>query len=175
MKTTKLIALVLILGITTLGYAQSELQTDKPEPTQNSFAIYLDKAMKNPALVAAMHSQLNPRFLQEEQPRYTVPVRFNHTIVYVTGTYDAWKKFFRILPNEDPEGKLGYQITLKKALTIPQLVSAMRAQLSTEMLHGDRANYIVPVRYRHSVIYVSGGYADWKVFFAVKPKSGPIK
>ena len=55
MKTTKLIAIALILGIASLGYAQSEGPTDQtPYTTPQSIVINLKKAMHNADLVRAM-------------------------------------------------------------------------------------------------------------------------
>ena len=175
MKTTRLIAIALILGITSLGFAQSRIATDPaPDPDPQSIVIQLKKAMHNQALVKAMHAQLTPRFLKVDKPLYTVPVRFQHDVLYVAGTYSEWKRFFGADINETPQVAKSALIQLPDAMQIPGLVSAMRAQLTPGILQDDKEFYVAPVRYKHSIVYVGGTYAQWKKFFRIATFNDPV-
>jgi len=175
MKTTKIIAIAIILGIVSLGYAQTESSTElTPDPNPQSIVIQLKKAMHNPALVKAMHAQLTPRFLEVDKPLYTVPVRFQHDVLYVAGTLSEWKRFFGADSNETPLTTKSAIIPLIKAMQDPGLVSAMRAQLTPRILQDDKEFYVAPVRYKHSIVYIGGTYAQWKKFFGCAvPHSDP--
>jgi len=168
MKTTKIIAIAIILGIVSLGYAQTESPTElAPDPDPQSIVIQLKKAMHNQALVKAMHAQLTPRFLEVDKPLYTVPVKYKYDLLYVAGTLSEWKRFFGADINETPQVAKSALIQLPDAMQIPGLVSAMRAQLTPGILQDDKEFYVAPVRYKHSIVYVGGTYAQWKNFFRV--------
>lgn len=172
MKTTKLIAIALILGVVSLGMAQSTADL-KPKPSPTSIVIQLKKAMQIPSLTKAMFAQLNPNFLNVEKPVYTVLVKYKKRIQYVSGTRAEWKSFFHIDLNEDPLGSFGRVIPLKQAIHNPALLRSMRAQLSPSMLQNDKQVYTASVRYKHSVVYISGSYGEWKRFFSIKEKIAP--
>ena len=171
MKATKLIAIAIILGIASLGYAQTETATDQG-PTQ-SVLIKLKKAMQSPDLVRAMHAQLSPRLLEAEKPAYTFPVRIRHSTVYVIGSYDEWRAFFRTDVIDDPSGAKGNLIPLNTAMRDANLVKAMRAQLTPKLISQEKQLYIAPVRYKHKIVYVSGTYEQWKKFFGIRPVELP--
>ena len=97
MKTTKVILIAALMAFGTLGFAQTK--TTSPSLGQSpsiSAVIPLQVAMHNPGLRFAMQSQLSPRFLQVEQPMYTVSVYFNHVRYNICGSYAEWKRFFQI-------------------------------------------------------------------------------
>jgi len=171
MKATKLIAIAIILGIASLGYAQTE-STPTQGPNQ-SVVIMLKKAIHSPDLVRAMHAQLSPRLLEAEKPAYTFPVRFKHSTLYVNGTYNEWKAFFRTDANDDPSGAKGNLIPLNKAMRDANLVKAMRAQLTPKLISQEKQLYIAPVRFKHKIVYVSGNYDQWKKFFGIRPVELP--
>ena len=176
MKTTKLIAVALILGIASLGYAQTDKPADQAPngTTPQSIVIPLKKAMHSPDLNRAMHAQLNDNFLQVDKPLYTVPVRYRHTVVYVSGTYVEWTNFLRSDSNDAKAFAKRNLIPLDKAMQDARLVQAMRAQLTPRLLNEDKELYIATVRYSHSIVYVAGTYIQWKKFFSIatidKPK-----
>jgi len=173
MKTTKLIAIAIILGIASLGFAQSESATElAPGISPQSMVIPLKKALHDPALVKAMRAQLTPRFLEVDKPQYTVPVRFQHTVLYVAGTASEWERFFGIKTTLSDKSAL---IPLTTALQDPGLVRAMRAQLTPAILQDDKEYYVAPVRYQHSIVYIGGTYSEWKKFFSISPKNDPVK
>jgi len=101
MKTTKLILVAALMAFAAIGFSQSELPTKsnqtKSEP-QLSLVIGFNNAMHNARLVQAMYAQLDPSFLLNDQRVYIVPVRFSHTVLYVSGTYEQWKRFFQSKP-----------------------------------------------------------------------------
>lgn len=173
MKATKLIAVALILGIASLGFAQSDSHLDKaPNDNAASICIKLRQAMQSPELVKAMRVQLNPDFLKVDKKIYTVPVRIKRTVLYVAGTHGEWMNFFRIRPDDPPVAKNAL-IHIKAALKDKNLAQAMRSQLSKELLNADKELYVAPVRYKHSIVYVAGSYNDWKAFFSIRPKTAP--
>jgi hypothetical protein len=96
MKTTKCALVIAILAFVTLSYASVD-------PGPMSVKISLKAALENRHLVRAMYEQLDNSFLQNEHARlYTARVVFNHSIFYISGTYDEWMVFFSIEPNEEP-------------------------------------------------------------------------
>ena len=97
MKTTKVILVAVLMAFAAIGFSQTD-HNIKPAPTsQLSVILPFYKAMQNAQLVSAMRAQLNPSFLQTNARRvYTVPVRYKHSIIFVTGTLNQWKRFFRI-------------------------------------------------------------------------------
>ena len=170
MKTTKLIAIALILGIASLGFAQSEGPADQtPNTNPQSIVINLKKAMHNADLVRAMNAQLDARFLLVDKPVYTQPVRYKHSIIYVAGTGDEWKAFFRANPTDKTALAKRNLIPLAKAMKEANLVRAMRAQLSPSLLNDDKEFYVATVRYQHSIVYIGGKYIEWKKFFSIVP------
>lgn len=175
MKTTKLIAIVLILGIASLGMSQTRPVNDLPDTKPQSIVIQLKKAIHDPGLQKAMHQQLNPNFLRVEKPSYTVSVKYKGRLQYINATRGEWKNFFRSDMSEGSQGAVGRLIPLKRAMHIPNLLGAMRAQLTPAILKADKPVYNVPVRYKHSIVYVSGSYGEWKRFFSIKAKSDPKK
>lgn len=169
MKSLKLIALILMVAITGIGYAQTEIPAEQtPDPDPQSVVIQLKTAMQNPGLVKAMHVQLNPRFLSTERPLYTARVNYQRKAFYISGTYNQWKDFFRIDTGGDPLDSFAPEIPLRTAMKNQQLVRAMRAQLDARFLQQEKQIYSVPVRYRHTVIKVVGTLNDWRWFFRIK-------
>ena len=101
MKTTKLILIAAFLSFAAMGYSQTE--SDRSPFTAR---ISLENAIQNPALVAAMHQQLSPDILKNEQAgrTFTARVILKRTIYVIYGTRDAWKKFFEKRLDANPEG-----------------------------------------------------------------------
>ncbi len=98
MKTTKLILVAAMLAFATVGFAQATSPAPINEiqvQPQLALNISLTSALHYPYLVRAMHAQLNPSFLVNEQQTYTVVVRLKNVSYYVYGTYGQWIKFFR--------------------------------------------------------------------------------
>lgn len=174
MKTTKLIALILVLGITTLSFGQ-EIKLPDPNSNPQSICIPLQKATNIPGLVKAMHAQLNPSMIAQGSPSYTFAVRYKHSIKYVSGSLKEWKVFFLTDTVEDPDGKLAPEILLRKAIQNPNLLAAMRAQLVPSMIYGNQNSYTLPVRFSHTHYYVTGSSSDWRWFFSPVPRQDYIK
>jgi len=98
MKTTKVILVAALMAFATIGFSQTDYKP-KPQPTPTptlSVLIPFNKAMQNADLVSAMRAQLDPSFLLINARVFTLPVRYHHSIVYVTGTAKQWKRFFYI-------------------------------------------------------------------------------
>ena len=173
MKATKLIAVAIILGIASLGFAQQEGPTDQAPDRPNAVVITLKKALHFPYMVKAMHEQLNPSFLQVDKESYTAPVRIKNEVFYVTGTQAEWKVFFREVNDGKSVDAAGKLIPLSKARKDARLAKAMRVQLSPNMLNQEKELYIASVRYNHYIVYVSGTYEQWKDFFNCRPYADP--
>ena len=158
MKSTKLIAIALCLGIASLGMAQTETPAENAPgdvPVQ-TIIIKLTKAAHSLNLVKAIRAQVSPGILITEKKVYTEPVRYSHRVYYVTGTYDEWMAFFGHNPDTQVFGLTSNLIPLEKAMKSKGLYEAMRAQLSKDMLLVDKPLYIAAVRYKHSISYVYG-------------------
>jgi hypothetical protein len=56
--------------------------------------ISFEKAIQNPGLVLAMHQQLNPDVLGNNQQVYVLPVVYQGITYKISGTYEQWKLFF---------------------------------------------------------------------------------
>ncbi len=167
MKTTRMIAIALIVGIASLSTAQVDRpveQAPNDVPVQ-TIIIQLTKAAHSLDLVKAIRSQVSPQILITEKTMYTEPVRFNRRIYYVAGTYDEWVAFFGHNSDSQMFALTSNLIPLEKALKSKGLFEAMKAQLSPDMLLVDRPVYIAAVRYKHSISYVYGSLEQWKQFF----------
>jgi len=93
MKTSKLVVIASILVIAIVGVS---LAPDvKAVNTKSMVVISLEEAVQDIDLVRAMHLQLNDDFLQNNQPYYTQHVHYNNVSVYITGTYNGWRAFFK--------------------------------------------------------------------------------
>ncbi len=105
MKTTKVILVAALMAFASISFAQNDAKPfndakasiEKPAPKLTAL-INIKTAMQNRGLVAAMRSQLSPRFLQVEKPVYIVQVKFKKTVYSIYGSYAAWKHFFAIKP-----------------------------------------------------------------------------
>lgn len=173
MKTTKLIAVAIILGIASLGFAQKTTITDQaPNQEIQSVVIKLSKAIQMPDLVAALRAQVTRDILEQDKPMYTVRVTYKHSVVFVSGTYAEWKKFLSNDHADVDSGAKSGLIPFSRALRDANLVRAMRAQLTPSLLQGEKRLYIASVRYKHSIVYVSGTLIQWQTFFSIHP-DGP--
>lgn len=95
MKTSKILALVLMVSFAAISMASNLPDKGSTKPPQVLVRISIDKAMYSPGLVQAMHEQLNFEFLKKDQAVYTVTVVYLRTIYLIYGTYDQWVFFFR--------------------------------------------------------------------------------
>jgi len=166
MKTTKLIAIAIILGIVSLGYAQrTPLVHQQPDQNVESILIPLAKAMFNADLVSAMRHQLDPAFLETERPSYTMKVRFSHSYVYVIGSYDEWKKFFSLERDGGLSDLKSNLIPLNDAVRDRNLNKALREQVSPSIIHSEKKTIVAAVIYKHTTVYVGGTQKQWIDFF----------
>lgn len=80
-----------MLSIATLAYSESQVSQ-----LQYTVTIPLRTAMSNPALVNAMHQQLNPGFLSgtNQGLLYYEPVVLSGNTFIIYGTYAEWRAFF---------------------------------------------------------------------------------
>jgi len=101
MKATKLILIVAFISFAAMGYSKADI--DRGPLTVK---ITLENAITKPALVAAMHQQLTPAILNNEQPGrlITVKVKLRRTIFVIYGSRTAWKEFFQKRLDAEPEG-----------------------------------------------------------------------
>jgi hypothetical protein len=169
MKAKKLIAIALIFGIASLGMAQTETPaegTPGDVPVQ-TIIIHLTKAAHSMNMVKAIRAQVSPEILIIEKTVYTEPVRYNHRVYYVTGTYNEWFAFFGHNADSQLFGLTSNLIPIQKAIKTKGLLDAMKAQLKPEMLYVDKPIYIAAVRYKHSISYVYGTLEQWKQFFHI--------
>jgi hypothetical protein len=93
MKTLKSAVIAVLLTFTVVGIAKSD-GVGSIKPPKNVIYLTLQQAVQNPGLLAAMKQQLDPGFLNTNQPSYTVSVNYQQYIVMITGTYQQWKLFF---------------------------------------------------------------------------------
>ena len=175
MKTTKLIATALILSIVTLGFAQAQTKSAGTPPTDQSIVIQLKKAMQSLDLTAAMKRQLDPRFLYDVKPFYTVAVNHKHKRLYICGTYDEWRRFFSNTPDGGQLECGASRIPLTSAVKNPHMLSVLRAQVNPSILRNPQKFITVHIKYRNDVLYIIGSYNQWKDFFKVRPLDDPAK
>ena len=91
MKALKL-AMVAILITSTMA-CLAGIDGIKPKP-KKAYTISLLKARHIPGLVAAMHAQIDPRFLYNDPPVYTAEVTYNGAVYRITVTLAQWVAFF---------------------------------------------------------------------------------
>ena len=175
MKTTKLIAAALILSIVTLGFAQAQTKTAGTPPTDQSFAIQLKKAMLSLDLTAAMKRQLDPRFLYDTKPFYTVKVNHKHKTLYICGTYDEWRKFFSNGSDVNELECGASRIPLTSAMKNRHMLRELRAQVSPSILRNPKRFITVHIKFKNDALYIIGSYSQWKAFFNVRPYNDPAK
>jgi len=100
MKATKLILIVAFLSFATMGFSQKSIDYGPL-----TVKISLTSAIQNPSLVTAMHQQLDPGMLQQEQPGRLITARviLKRTTYVISGSRAAWKEFFQKRLDADPE------------------------------------------------------------------------
>ena len=91
MKSLKFVLIATILACTAVSMAYADGFKEKPKVIIN---ITLNKAVLNPGLVAAMHAQLNPGFLNTNQPLYVAEVHYNGAIYRIMASRKLWISFF---------------------------------------------------------------------------------
>ena len=91
MKALKLAMAAILIASTMVCLANADGFKTKPKKVYN---ITLVKALHKPALVAAMHAQLDPGFLNNNQQVYVQEVTYNGALYRISGTYYQWKMFF---------------------------------------------------------------------------------
>ncbi len=167
MKTTKLSAVAIaILFAATATLAQTEAPLDAaPGADHQSITVMFKQAIQDRGLVYAMRTQLNPRFLLLDKPMYTVPVKYNRGVTYITGSQKEWLGFFNIGEENSPKYTDGRRIHLKQALVDSRLVRAMHQQLTPALLREDKPVYTAAVKYNRSTVYIYATQGEWKWFF----------
>ena len=105
MKTIKLLMIAAVVSVALMGNAENLLQKSDDVRV---IKIGLRQAMHDPGLVFAMHQQLTPYFIleQEKADLYAAQVRYQNKIFEIHGTQEAWIVFFRTEP-----GGVGVPIT----------------------------------------------------------------
>jgi len=107
MKTLKYAMVAVLVACTMVSLASADGFKTKPKfnkiPVVN---ISIGEATKIPGLVAAMHQQLNPGFLANNQQFYTQRVVWSGKAYMIKGTYIEWYRFFYTIkvppPNVEP-------------------------------------------------------------------------
>lgn len=94
MKTLRIAMIATLVAFALASMAHAE--GIKAKPTKKTVDITLEQAVQVPGLVAAMYSQLNKSFLEEELPVYTAKVDHAGVIFRITGTREQWVLFFRL-------------------------------------------------------------------------------
>jgi len=107
MKASKFALVIAFVAFATMVFAQAERPNqNEPVPGPSCVKISLEQALLNYGLVKAMHQQISPRFLQNNQVLqvlYVAKVKYNRKIYFIHGTYAEWKSFFRMSFNVDPD------------------------------------------------------------------------
>jgi len=100
MKATKLILIVAFISFAAMGYSKADI--DRGPLTVK---ITLENAITKPALVVAMHQQLTPAILYNEQPGrlITAKVVLRRTTYVISGPRNEWKEFFKMRLDAEPE------------------------------------------------------------------------
>lgn len=176
MKTTKSMLIAIIFALSTIGMAQSEGPIEQsPDPENQSITVALKSALQNRAMVYAMRTQLNSNFLEVEKPLYSVPIKYNGRLLYITGCCKDWQKFFNNYKTEFTSSGIAKRIHLKVAVANRNVSRAMHEQLTPAILRGgEKPVYTAPVRIKNKTIYVFGTYNEWKWFFRTDNHSNPL-
>lgn len=94
MKNLKFYLIATLLSFALLSYADNG-----PGNSKRIIKVTLSQARTVPGMTAAMYAQLNPSFLNFEQPgQYSAVVRLNHKVYLVIASRKAWLTFFRTKP-----------------------------------------------------------------------------
>ena len=97
MKATKIVMIVALVAFATLVFS-------KPDPGSLIVKIWLSSALHNPALVKAMHVQLDCSLIANDQPGpYVAKVKLGNITYAVFGRYEQWKAFFSSQVNDVPK------------------------------------------------------------------------
>jgi hypothetical protein len=91
MKTIKIL-MIATISILVMGNATANTHQDK-NPTK-AIHLFFDEAMKIEWVVELM-SELDSDFLSTTQPRYTISIQHNNTVIRISGSYNQWAWFFR--------------------------------------------------------------------------------
>ena len=100
MKATKLILIVAFLSFAAMGYSKADI-----DHGPLTVKITLENAITKPALVVAMHQQLSPALLYNEQPGRLISAKvvLRRTTYVISGSRAAWKEFFKMRLDAEPE------------------------------------------------------------------------
>lgn len=91
MKAMKLALVAILIASTAVCFANADGFHGKPNKV---ISCTLAKALTDPGLVAAMHAQLNPDFLNNNQLVYTVNVYYGGNLYRISGSEIQWRLFF---------------------------------------------------------------------------------
>ena len=95
MKTLKYAMVAVLVACTMVSLASADGFKTKPKFNQLPVvSISFSDAVKIPGLVAAMHQQLNPGFLSNNQLFYTQRVVWSGKVYMIKGIYVQWYRFF---------------------------------------------------------------------------------
>ena len=92
MKSFKLVLIVAILVGAMVNFANADGFKVKPK---KCVKITYIRAIHKPGLVADMHEQLNPKFLNKVEPLYVVEVVHNNVLYKILGSRQQWISFFK--------------------------------------------------------------------------------
>jgi len=92
MKTLKLAMVAVLIACTMVSMASTD--NGSKIIAKKVISCTIEKAVSDPGLRLAMHQQLNPSFLKNEQLVYTVSVNYNSTLYRISGTRSQWLAFF---------------------------------------------------------------------------------
>ena len=84
-------------------------------------------------------------------------------ILSVAGTLNANESTGKV-----PRTKV-LNISLEYAMHIPVLVSAIYQQIEPDILNYYQSTYTVDIQYRDNIIYITGTYRQWALFFKFNP------
>lgn len=99
MKTIKVILITILMAITSVGFAQSDvLPATKKQITVAKFFITLQDAIQIRPLFQAMNRQISPGILLPDAYAYYAHVICRGNLYCIKGSYDGWKRFFDTQP-----------------------------------------------------------------------------
>jgi hypothetical protein len=94
MKIIKLVLIAAILTLSGVDILKADGYNGKPALSQIA-NLSLDKALRNPGLVAAMHQQLNYHMMNPHAgPTWTARITYHNNLYQITGTVEQWNDFF---------------------------------------------------------------------------------
>ncbi len=95
MKTLRLALIAVLVAFVAANVANADGFKAQPK-AMKVIKITYAVAVTDPGLMNAMYAQLNPGFLKDDLPFYTVRVVYKYNIYAIRGTHAEWTLFFKL-------------------------------------------------------------------------------